>query len=198
MKNRIWTLFVIVLGLIMTDYSMAQTVDGKKFEFSTAASIWNVKSNDGETETVINVPLRLGFFVYKGLEIEPEVFLTIPEESKNTGYIILANVSYNFKTSKALLFFVLAGGGYGNGSRLFDFVMDNDMDVTVYNFGAGLKFLVSNSAALRIEYRFTKYSGEKTETSRYGSWIDELDRTDNNMLFGLSIFFLKLARRVRF
>jgi opacity protein-like surface antigen len=117
------------------------------------------------------------------------LFLTIPEESDETVYVILANLSYNFKTSENLMLFVLGGAGYGNGSRLFDFVLDNDMGVTVYNFGAGIKYLVGNSAALRIEYRFTKYSGEKTESYSWGTWTDKLDRTDNNVLLGVSIFF---------
>lgn len=189
MKKFLSNLIVLLFGLMMTEHSVAQTIAGKKFEFSTSASVWNVKSNDGETETVVNLPIRIGFFIFKGLEIEPELFLTIPEDSEDTGYIILANLSYNFKTSENLMFFLLGGGGYGNGSRLFDFVWDNDMGVTVYNFGAGIKYLVGDSAALRIEYRFTKYSGEKTETGWWRDWTDKLDRTDNNILIGLSIFF---------
>jgi hypothetical protein len=180
---------VIVFGFVFTGISVAQPLEGKRFEFSTSASMWNVKSGDGETETVFNLPIRLGVFIFKGLEFEPELFLTIPEESDETGYVILANLSYNFKTSENLMLFVLGGAGYGNGSRLFDFVLDNDMGVTVYNFGAGIKYLVGNSAALRIEYRFTKYSGEKTESYSWVTWTDKLDRTDNNVLLGVSIFF---------
>lgn len=180
---------VILFGLIITAHSIAQPLEGKKFEFSTSASMWNVKSGDGETETIINLPIRIGFFVFKGLEIEPELFFTIPEESEDIGYIILGNLSYNFKISKNLMLFVLGGGGFGNGQRLFGIVWDNDMDVSVYNFGAGIKYLVGDSAALRIEYRHTKYSGETTETSWWGTWTDKLDRTDNNILIGISIFF---------
>ncbi len=63
------------------------------------------------------------------------------------------------------------------------------MGVTAFNFGAGIKYLVGNTAALRIEYRFTKYSGEETKTSIWGTWTDKVDRTDNNVFVGLSIFF---------
>jgi len=162
---------------------------GKRFEFSTSASMWNVKSNDSETETIINLPIRLGFFIYKGLEIEPEIFLTIPEESDETGYFLLANLAYNFKVSDNLILFVLGGGGFGNGVRFFDITWDYDMNVSAINFGTGIKYLVGNTAALRFEYRFTKYSGEETYTYSWGRWTDELDRTDNNILAGISLFF---------
>lgn len=188
--KRILVISILILAIpIIVSETFAQPAQGKKFEFSTSASMWNVKSDDGETETVFNLPIRIGFFIFKGLEIEPELFLTIPEESDETGYVILANLSNNFKTSENLMLFVLGGGGYGNGSRYFDFVWDNDMGVTIYDFGAGIKYLVGDSAAVRLEYRFTKYSGEKTYSYPWGTWIDELDRTDNNLLLGISIFF---------
>ena len=53
--------------------------------------------------------------------------------------------------------------------------------------------MIGDSAALRMEYRFTKYSGEKTETVGWGdyswSYTEKIDRTDNNVLVGISIFF---------
>lgn len=188
--KKIFTIVVVILfSLIITAHSIAQPLEGKKYEFSTSASMWNVKSGGGETETIINIPIRIGLFILKGLEIEPELFFTIPEESEEIGYIILGNLSYNFKTSKNLVLFVLGGAGFGNGQRYFDLVADQDMGVTVYNFGAGIKYLVADSAAIRIEYRFTKYSGEKAETGWWEDWTYKLDRTDNNILIGLSIFF---------
>jgi len=166
----------ILSSLVQT--SFAQPVKDKKFEFSTSASIWNVKFHGQETETLLNIPIRLGFFVFKGLEIEPELFLTIPE-GEDLGYLLLANISYNFKVSDKFIPFVLAGGGYGNSEQSFSVVYDYGTDILAVNFGAGIKYLVSNSAAIRMDYRFTKYLAE-------GYW---LDRTDNNVFFGLSIFF---------
>jgi hypothetical protein len=188
MKRFIGVFIVILFSFISIKGIFAQPIKGKKFEFSTSASMWNIK-DEGETETLINLPIRIGFFIYKGIEIEPELILTIPEDSGETGYIILANVSYNFKASETLIPFILAGAGYGNGPRYFDAVWDFDMGVTVFNFGAGIKYVVGNTAAIRIEYRFTKYSGEETHTNFWGTWTDKLDRTENNVLVGISIFF---------
>lgn len=177
--KKITNIFLLFLTLlILSDITFAQPVKDKKFEFSTSASIWNVKFHGQETETLINVPIRLGFFVFKGLEIEPELFLTIPE-GEDLGYLLLANISYNFKVSAKFIPFILAGGGYGNSEQSFSVVYDYDTDILAVNFGGGIKYLVSNSAAIRMDYRFTKYFAE-------GYW---LDRTDNNVFFGLSIFF---------
>jgi opacity protein-like surface antigen len=52
------------------------------------------------------------------------------------------------------------------------------MSVFAFNFGAGLKALIGNSAALRLEYRYISYSEEGNHF-----------RTDQNILAGVSIFF---------
>ncbi len=189
MKKLLKFSILTFLLLVFVKGTFAQPVKGKKFEFSTSASIYNVKEKDGETETLINIPLRIGYYIFRGLEIEPEFLLTIPEESEETGYFILVNLAYNFKASEKIIPFVLAGGGYGNGYTAYKLVFDWDMGVTALNFGAGIKYLVGNSAALRIEYRFTKYSGEKTTSYTWGTYTDKIDRTDNNILVGISIFF---------
>lgn len=189
MKKFIKSIIVILFAFFLFKATFAQPVEGKKFELSTSVSIWNIKMNDGETETLVNIPLRIGYYIYRGLEIEPEFLLTIPEDSEETGYLILGNLVYNFKVSENLIPFILAGGGYGNGTRFFDAVFDSDMGITVLNFGVGMKYLVGDSAAIRTEYRFTKYSGEETETGYWGTYTYEYDRTDNNVFVGVSIFF---------
>lgn len=178
MKRILGICMVFIFLFISVKGVFAQPVESKKFEFSTSASIWNIKFDGGETNTIINVPLRLGYFIYKGLEIEPEILLTIPEDGDGTGILILGNLSYNFKASEKMFPFVFGGLGFGNAEKFFGVAMDTDESITFFDFGAGIKFIVGNSAAIRIEYRFTKYTGE------FGP-----DRTDNNILTGVSIFF---------
>lgn len=178
MKKSVRIFALILLIFAFFGVTFAQPVKNKKFEFSTSASIWNVKYSGAETETVINLPVRLGYFIYKGLEIEPELFLTIPED-EDLGFLLLGNLAYNFKVTEKLIPFILGGGGYGNSEQSFSLAFDYDTNIIALNFGAGIKYLAGNSAAIRIEYRFTKYSGE----------YDWYDRTDNNIFVGLSIFF---------
>lgn len=186
----VFTLFAFVASVGV----FAQPVSGKKFEFSTSASIWNIKYKDAEeSTTIINLPIRFGFFIFKGLEIEPEVILTIPDESEDTGYFLSGNFAYNFNASEKAILFILAGIGYGNGVEAFSWVWDQDMGVILINAGAGVKWLVGDSAALRLEYRFSNYSGKKEETYEYWGYSRtetyELDRTDHKFFIGLSIFF---------
>lgn len=180
MKRFLGIFIVILFVFIFVEGIFAQPVQGKKFEFSTSASFWNIKYKDEvDSTTMFNLSLRLGLFIYKGFEIEPELFLTIPEDGEDTGCLFLGNLTYNFNVSGKVVPFLLAGVGYGNGLRFFSWVWDIDEGITALNFGGGIKYIIGNSAAIRIEYRFTKYSGED----------DWYDRTDNNAFLGLSIFF---------
>jgi opacity protein-like surface antigen len=187
MEEKMKKILGISIAIFFVTFSVtgafAQLPNNKRFEFSTSASMLNYKYEGGDTHTWINIPLRIGFFVYKGLEIEPELFLTIPtEDTEYTGILVLGNISYNFKGSKKLVPFILGGAGIGNGPQAFSFVSDSDLKFTAINFGAGIKWFVSDSAAIRIEYRFIKYSGEN-------SYFYNNDRTDNNIYLGVSIFF---------
>ena len=179
--KRFLGIFIVILFVFISVRGMfAQPVQGKKFEFSTSASMWNIKFEwDDEATTIYNVPLRLGFFAYKGIEIEPEVLLTIPEDGEDTGIHVLANLSFNLKASDKTILFFLGGYGFGNSTPIYRIAWDEGERITALNFGGGIKYLVSNSAAIRLEYRYTRYSDEDGDHFR----------TDNNIYFGVSIFF---------
>ncbi|NIM57726.1 MAG: outer membrane beta-barrel protein [Candidatus Aminicenantes bacterium] len=180
MKRLIGIFIVFLFIFIAVKGTFAQPIQDKKFEFSTSASMWNIKFEwNDEATTIFNVPLRIGFFAYKGIEIEPELLLTIPEDGDGTGIHVLANVSYNLKASDKTILFLLGGYGFGNALPLNKMALDQDERITALNFGGGIKYLVSNSAAIRLEYRYTSYSDEEGDHFR----------TDNNFYLGLSIFF---------
>jgi len=184
--KKIFGLFGVVVFVLSAAAGLsAQAGKGKRFEFSTSASIWNVKWTGEESSTLINVPLRLGVFLFKGLELEPELSLTIPEESEDTGILVLGNISYNFSVSERVLPFVLAGIGYGNAVPALGWAWDVEEKVIPVNFGAGVKAFVGDSAAIRLEYRFTKFY-----EADQGLFKTEGDvRTDHNFFVGISLFF---------
>lgn len=164
---------------IVCSSALAQPVPEKKIELSTSASFSSMKSKGAsESFNLLNLSLRLGYFIYKGLELEPEFLFTIPDESENTGYILLGNIAYNFGISKNITPFVLAGFGVGNGARYFSIVWDLEETVTVLNLGAGIKYTVGNSAGLRFEYRFSHVMMEGD---------DYLN--DHQFFLGISLFF---------
>ncbi|MDH4220038.1 MAG: hypothetical protein OEW23_14855 [Candidatus Aminicenantes bacterium] len=49
---------------------------------------------------------------------------------------------------------------------------------------------MSDSVAFRVEYRLAKYWGKRTVTYPWGeTFTYELNRIDNNILIGMSLFF---------
>ena len=194
MKKMLCLLAAVAVCL---SWALAQPYAGKRFEFSTAASVSNIKYADADDSTTIfNLHLRLGVFLWKGLQLEPEILLTVPENDygeDTTGVIFVGNILYNFNIAGKVVPFILAGAGYGNAQKLLSWAADWDAGISVLNFGLGIKYFLSPSAALRIDYRFTTYSGTKTETYSYWGYTYsetyKLDRTDNEGTIGISILF---------
>jgi len=176
---------VIVLTVIFFFCTLMVSAQpsGKKWEFGVGFSYSNYKfSGDTESEYVLNLPIRAGYYVWKGLEIEPELMLT-KFKGSDTGVVFNANLAYNFKTSGRLKPFLLAGFGFGNGMPVANLVEgDSSITATIINGGAGVKYLVGNSAAIRLEYRYThdhlKYEGGFSENLNI-----------HQMLVGVSVFF---------
>jgi hypothetical protein len=145
------------------------------------------------------MPFRFGFFLWKGLEFEPELLLTAenykyvsPDFTKkvhSTGWLLSGNMLYNFKLkSPRLIPFILAGYGFGNGDLEgtdVDEYYGTNPKTTLLNLGAGLKYLFGNIGALRLEYRFRGGRIKYTEgTTQYS------DKVNYHMvLLGLSLFF---------
>jgi opacity protein-like surface antigen len=156
---------------------------GKKWELGAAVSYTSYKFSGGtESEYVYNLPVRVGYYIWKGLEIEPEIMLT-KFKGSDTGYLLSGNVAYNFKTTGSLQPFVLAGIGFGNGFAIANLVEgDTDFNATVINFGGGLKFLVGNSAAIRVEYRYT-------HNHLTASGYEAENLNIHQFLMGFSVFF---------
>lgn len=161
--------FLAILLLLSTAAAAAgRSIEKKKFEFSTAFSFEYNYESEYYSYSVLNLPVRLGFFLWKGLELEPELMFTWIYENNSgwipqhyTGYLLSGDLLYNFnkKPSSRILPFILAGYGIGNGipyAGTVDIFYFPIHRVTTLNLGAGLKLLFGNTAALRLEYRFRK------------------------------------------
>jgi opacity protein-like surface antigen len=175
---------LIVFFFLGTVVASAQPA-GKKWEVGGSFSFASFKfSGDTESTTVFNLPVRLGYYIWKGLEIEPEIMYT-KFEGSDAGYLLSANFAYNFKlpSTANIIPFVLAGVGFGNGFSFAGIVEgDTSMNAFVYQFGAGAKFLVGSSAAFRAEYRF-----QHNELSETGFPSETI--SSHQILVGISIFF---------
>jgi len=180
MKCALRVLIALLVVLISVPVVFSQTEKGDK-ELSIAASFMSRKYEDGAAWTVINVPIRLGILVTKNFEIEPEILFAKYEE-QDAGFILSCNLAYNFSLpdpESRTVPYLFSGIGFSNTIvHLPNCAMSGAEDETwtPLNLGGGVKFFLSNSAALRWEYRFQKFMGE---------W----DYTYHNIFLGVSAFF---------
>ena len=178
-----------VLTLVGAAAAADRPVEGKKWEFSTAFGFesYSYEGSMGAA-TILNFPVRLGYYLWKGLEFEPELKFTSYHYSgggSESGALFSLNLAYNFKLkSPRLIPFVLGGYGFGDGyAHLLMFVepLPDGVSATAYDFGGGIKYLFGNIAALRLEYRYTHWMSEKLGFSN--------DYNIHNIFVGISLFF---------
>lgn len=143
------------------------------------------------TSTFMTLALRFGIYVYRGLAIEPEIHWSSLEEAE-PALSLHGNLAYNFNVATSpgkprVIPFILAGYGIGNAVpfSLSLFSPSSDTwNVGVLNLGAGLKAFVTESVALRTEYRFQRYSYSED----YGYSKTETTQSFHNIFFGFSVF----------
>ena len=174
--------FLAVLLLVGVTFAASQPVAGKKFEFGTSFSFSSFKfSGDTDSTSVLSLPLRIGYYLWKGLEIEPEL-MAMKFEDSDFAYHLSGNLSYNFKAGQVVPF-ILGGAGFGNGFSVGPLVEGaSGVRAFLINAGAGVKILIGQSGAVRIEYRFTR-----NRLSEPGFEPETLN--SHQVFMGLSLFF---------
>lgn len=196
MKKQMLMLLVgvLVCSFVMAENSVAQErIRYVEFSIAGAAQAYVYEQ---ETTHYFNMPIRVGAFVTPNLQLELESIVTVWDEVEygetEAGYILSLNGSYNHAVTEQLMPFVLAGVGissYIPFANSVTFYGGNKPRPTVLNAGAGMKFLFTPMAALRVEYRMQDFSGEKTVETYYGSYVSKVDVTVHSMFFGVSLFF---------
>jgi hypothetical protein len=179
-KTIVFLAVFLVLGASLV---MSQPVSGKKFELGTAFSFTSFKFSDStDSDSVLSLPLRLGYFVWKGLEIEPEVML-MKFSGSEAAYHVSANLAYNFKVPGQVVPFVLGGVGVGNGFSAGPLVEgDTDVNAFLINAGGGIKYVIGKAGAIRVEYRFT--SNRLSQTGFPSETV-----SSHQIFIGVSLFF---------
>ncbi len=163
----------------------------RKVEFSSALSFQSVAVDGaGRSTEFWNIPLRVGVFLTRWLEVEPELMLTKVDYSSYVdepwSYLASLNVAANFLRPKRAVPFVLAGAGFGNGFPLMGTISgSSDYDVFAMNLGGGLKYFVIPAAALRLEYRFSHFRVSYTE---FGEQL-KTSMSLHQILIGVSLMF---------
>ena len=183
------SLFILNLTILSHAVPGIKKENKYKWEFSTAASLDIDKESyngDYKVTTTISIPLRIGYFLSKNFEIEPEInyiHVTInPSYDGKLSYsdaLLFANFAFNINTPSRVTPFILAGGGIIRISR--EAIIEPYQMVTntysIFDAGAGLKWHVAKRVALRPEYRFMYYKE------------NAVNITHHKLLLGISIFF---------
>lgn len=177
--------FLAVLLFAGAAFSSAQVVPGLKFEIGTSVSYYNLKfDSDTESLDYLNIPVRFGWYVMGGLEIEPELQVFIPmQEGGETAYFLQGHILYNFGAGPFRPF-VGGGVGVGNGLPIFGIIEgDSDTNSFAYIGMLGVKCMIGKAAAIRVEYRFNRFSYDNPSmlAKEWGNL--------HNVLVGVSVFF---------
>lgn len=159
---------------------------------SFAAAFMGVKGDDGDMSYAFNISGRMGYLVTRAFEFEPEIIFSTYED-EDPGIVVAANVLYNIFLPEAdhITPFLLAGLGWSNSAPLFNQTNFGDAgrDYTLLNLGLGMRFFLSSSSALRLEYRFQRFSTEE-ERWYFDGYAGGYDPSVSyhNVLFGMALF----------
>lgn len=162
-------------------------VGEKRFETSISFSFQNIKSGGGTSSTNFLIAPRLGIFVHEGLEIEPEIIFLKPDKG-DALYMLNGNIAYNFLNEGRGVPFLLVGYGITNALSLFNVsLLAYGFSAGVLNIGGGVKTFVADNVAVRLEYRFQKFSGDKSQT--FGSFTvqQKVDTQMHTIQAGFSV-----------
>ena len=148
-------------------------------------------SSDQDAQSFLTLLFRPGLYIVDGLSIEPEFHWTAIEDAP-PALSLSGNLAYTFRAPASTVApFVLVGYGVANTVPVLDralFRLSKDMDISVLNVGAGLKLFLSESVAMRVEYRYQTYRQENTDS--YGPFTETYKQTYrlHNVFFGFSVF----------
>jgi hypothetical protein len=168
-----------------------RTIDKGRVELSTAASFNVFTSNDAnDSVTVVELPLRIGYFVTRRAELEGELlyshFGSDNDDDANDGFQGSARLLWHFGSQRTLPF-VFAGGGIGNAMPLGNLLIEvEDTTLKHAEVGAGIKAFVGERAALRAEYRFRHYFGDGRRD--FFGLEDGPGGNEHRLFVGLAVF----------
>jgi hypothetical protein len=184
--------------MMVTAHATAQFKQGDvELSFSGSLGSWsNSSTSSGSTHSdsrnLAILSVVPGFYVIDGLSLEAELGLLAEEKAKPAQFV-LGNVSYTYPIPESrVALYGRVGYGVSNAIQLpvpLGIVsrVSNDFDVGVFNAGAGLKILVSQGAAIRVELNYKSHSWTTEYQSYYYSSKTDYTYSNTGLLLGFSI-----------
>lgn len=195
-------MLVCCLAIVVLDAS-AQTERGS-WEVSAACNLGSTSSSyestgggqthSGSSEATgfFALDFRAGGYLADGFSIEPEVYV-LAVEKELPSFNLGGNVAYTFTIPESIVKpFVIAGYGIGNAAPIMQRLLgrsSDELDIPVLRVGGGIKVFVSKSVALKVEYRYERYTQEETTQIFNSSYTSTSTSNYHNVLFGFSVFF---------
>jgi opacity protein-like surface antigen len=163
-----------------------RTIDRGRIELSTGFSFDRFKQDsDRDSYSILNVPLRVGYFVSRRAELEAEALVTVidNDDDLSTGSVFSARVLYHFGDG-AVHPFLSAGGGVGDSSEFLGAAIDAGRTVTHWELGGGVKIFAGSRAAFRLEYRYSHASANGD-----GEFASDNSLSRHRVVAGVALFF---------
>ncbi len=199
-------LFIIILMLSGTTIFSYGQFERKAVEMSLSGTLGSnkVTMNNGgsssEAQAYLFLASSVEYYIMDGISIGPQVGLLAVERDP-PSQSVLVNISYTrcINDSKAALF-IRGGAGKANSVSIpfyggvLPARIDKEWIVDVYTGGAGVKFIISDAAALRLEanYRVEKFSRDNYIYLGYPSNLfqyraQEISYNNTTLLMGFSV-----------
>jgi hypothetical protein len=125
----------------------------------TSSSAGSYKYSNESSSNYAFLSLMADYYIIDRLSIEPEISLLAVKDAK-PGETILLNVSYTQPLGNSIVALFIRGGyGLGNASSIpimpeLPIQMTDGFKVNTINAGGGVKLLIAQGVALRIEVNY--------------------------------------------
>lgn len=192
--NLLPLLFALFLPLI----SVAQPVQGSKEislqgfvsnqEYQAKVSAGGQSDSGSDDMTAGSLFMRVGFFVSDNISIDPELTWGFSDQAA-PAFAFSLNGSFQAPVNEKLFVYVTGGAGISNAIPFANIIIGRateKFDISMYNFGGGLKYYLTEQVALRTEFRYQVYKYEREESYYFGKAKYEYTQKNNNLLIGFS------------
>jgi len=183
---------VVVAIALASACALSQPFPEKRVELSFSGGLQSISSGSGASSAVFLLTPRVGYFALGGLEVEGEGTFAFAGGS-DPAYMFNGILSYNFPLRGRAVPFILAGYGVANSVPTFNvpLLSYSLAQLGVLNVGVGMKALLADNVAMRVEYRYQKFSGTQSPTTvdflMYPLSSEKIDVRLSSVLAGFSI-----------
>lgn len=180
---------IIALTFIVVLYTTAKSQENqfpdlkRKFELSPAFSFQYIQNM-----FIINIPVRLNYFISNKLSIGTEILATFAEDIGDPGVIFNLLMEADFPKGDKAFPFITAGYGISNGALPFDRLAIKNYETKklgVLNLGVGLKIPLSNRILARTDLRYQHFHGKESVDFDYEEYDSKIRVSTFNATFGI-------------